>query len=95
MIYNTMGVVIGMTHIMLPIMVLALYSVMRGIDVNLVKVSDSLFNREPLQLPVIVFGAAHGARWHEANEYITVDGLREFMKFTATWLFAWADEPRP
>ena len=54
-----------------------------------------LFNREPLQLPIIVFGAAHGARWHEANEYITVEGLREFMKFTATWLFAWADEPRP
>ena len=42
MIYNTTGVVIGMTHIMLPIMVLALYSVMRGIDMNLVKVSDSL-----------------------------------------------------
>ena len=21
--------------------------------------------------------------------------LRESMKFTATWLFAWADEPRP
>ena len=42
MIYNTTGVVIGMTHIMLPIMVLALYSVMRGIDTNLVKVSDSL-----------------------------------------------------
>ncbi len=42
MIYNTIGVVIGMTHIMLPIMVLALYSVMRGIDLNLIKVSDSL-----------------------------------------------------
>ena len=54
-----------------------------------------LFNRAPLQLPIIVFGAAHGARWHEANEYITVDGLREFMKFTATWLFAWAEESRP
>ena len=54
-----------------------------------------LFNRAPLQLPIIVFGAAHGARWHEVNEYITVEGLRELMKFTATWLFAWADEPRP
>ena len=54
-----------------------------------------LFNRAPLQLPIIVFGAAHGARWHEANEYITVEGLREFMKFTATWLFAWAEEIRP
>ena len=54
-----------------------------------------LFNRAPLQLPIIVFGAAHGARWHEANEYITIEGLRELMKFTATWLFAWADEPWP
>ena len=54
-----------------------------------------LFNRSPLQLPIIVFGAAHGARWHEANEYITVEGLREFMKFTATWLLCWADEPQP
>ena len=54
-----------------------------------------LFNRAPLQLPIIVFGAAHGARWHEANEYITIEGLRELMKFTATWLFAWADESRP
>ena len=53
-----------------------------------------LFNRSPLQLPMIVFGAAHGARWHEANEYITMEGLREFMKFTATWLFAWASERR-
>ena len=42
MIYNSSGVVIGMTHIMLPIMVLALYSVMRGIDMNFVRVSDSL-----------------------------------------------------
>ena len=54
-----------------------------------------LFNRAPLQLPIIVFGAAHGARWHEANEYITIEGLRELMKFTATWLFAWVEEPRP
>ena len=42
MIYNTTGVVIGMSHIMLPIMVLALYSVMRGIDLDLMKVSESL-----------------------------------------------------
>ncbi len=54
-----------------------------------------LFNRAPLQLPIIIFGAAHGARWHEANEYVTVEGLREFMKFTASWLSAWADEPQP
>ena len=42
MIYNRIGVVVSMTHIMLPIMVLALYSVMRGINLNLLKVSESL-----------------------------------------------------
>jgi acetylornithine deacetylase/succinyl-diaminopimelate desuccinylase-like protein len=52
-----------------------------------------LFNRSPLQIPIIIFGAAHGARWHEANEYVSVEGLREYMKFTASWLLAWADEP--
>ena len=35
-----------------------------------------LFNRAPLKLPMIVFGAAHGARWHEANEYVSLEGLR-------------------
>ena len=42
MIYNTTGVIIGMTHIMLPIMVLALYAVMRGINLDFLKVSESL-----------------------------------------------------
>ena len=51
-----------------------------------------LFNRAPLRLPIIIFGAAHGARWHEANEYVTVEGLRDFMKFTASWLYAWSEE---
>ena len=54
-----------------------------------------LFNRSPLQLPIIIFGAAHGARWHEANEYVTVEGLRDFMKFTVTWLHAWAEMENP
>ena len=51
-----------------------------------------LFNRAPLTLPIIIFGAAHGARWHEANEYVSLEGLRDFMKFTASWLFQWARE---
>jgi acetylornithine deacetylase/succinyl-diaminopimelate desuccinylase-like protein len=53
-----------------------------------------LFNRSPLQIPIIIFGAAHGARWHEANEYVTVQGLRDFMKLTVSWLHAWAEEPQ-
>ena len=43
-------------------------------------------------MPIIIFGAAHGARWHEANEYVTVEGLRDFMKLTVSWLHAWAKE---
>ena len=42
MIYNTAGVIVGMTHIMLPVMVLALYAVMRGINLDYLKVSESL-----------------------------------------------------
>lgn len=54
-----------------------------------------LFNRSPLQKPIIVFGAAHGARWHEANEYVVYEDLREYMKFTVSWLYAWARQERP
>lgn len=42
MIYTSSGVVIAMAHIMVPIMVLALYSVMSGVDLRLMRVSDSL-----------------------------------------------------
>ena len=42
MMYNTTGLVIGMTHVMLPYMILSLYSVMDGIDRNLVTASANL-----------------------------------------------------
>lgn len=42
LIYNTTGVVIGMTHVLLPYMILSLYSVMQGIDRNLVSAAKSL-----------------------------------------------------
>lgn len=42
MMYNTTGLVIGMTHVMLPYMILSLYSVMEGIDKNLVTASANL-----------------------------------------------------
>lgn len=42
MMYNTTGLLIGMTHVMLPYMVLSLYSVMDGIDRNLVTASANL-----------------------------------------------------
>ncbi|UVV67857.1 ABC transporter permease [Brucella anthropi] len=40
--YSRTAVVIGMTYVMLPYMVLALYSVMRGIDTNLLLAAESL-----------------------------------------------------
>jgi putative spermidine/putrescine transport system permease protein len=40
--YTRTGVVIGMTYILLPYMILALYSVMRGIDIALMHAAESL-----------------------------------------------------
>ncbi|MGG1663710.1 ABC transporter permease [Brevibacillus sp. NRS-1366] len=42
LIYNTTGVMIGMTHVLLPYMVLSLYSVIKGIDRNLVLAAEGL-----------------------------------------------------
>lgn len=42
MVYNTLGVIIGMTHVQLPFMLLPLYSVMSGIDRNLMKAAQTL-----------------------------------------------------
>lgn len=63
--YTRTSVVIGMTYILLPYMVLALYSVMRGVDVSLMRAAESLgagrtraFWRVfvPLSMPGIVAG---------------------------------------
>ena len=40
--YTRTGVLIGMTYILLPYMILALYSVMRGIDTGLMRAAESL-----------------------------------------------------
>lgn len=42
LIYNRTGVIIGIVYVMLPYMVLTLYSVMRGIDAQLTNVARSL-----------------------------------------------------
>jgi len=42
LMYTRLGVLIGMNYILLPYMVLALYSVMRGIDTNLMSAAESL-----------------------------------------------------
>lgn len=66
MIYNQTGTVIAMTHILLPFMILPLYSVMRPIDPSYVRAARSLgasswtaFRR--IYLPLTIPGIAAGA----------------------------------
>jgi ABC-type spermidine/putrescine transport system permease subunit I len=66
LIRNSLGVTIGMTHIMLPYMVLPLYAVMARIDLSLSEAAGSL-GASPLRgfrrvfLPLSVPGLAAGA----------------------------------
>ncbi len=66
MMYNRMGVLVGMVHVMLPFMVLPLFAVMIGIDRNLIRAAQNLgaspfqaFRRVflPLSLPGIAAGS--------------------------------------
>ncbi|MED3562466.1 ABC transporter permease [Bacillus xiapuensis] len=66
LIYNTVGVVIAMTHILLPYMVLSLYSVMAGIDQRLLQAAQGMGARPlksfmqvffPLSLPGVLSGS--------------------------------------
>lgn len=40
-----------------------------------------------LRIPVVSGGLGHGGRQHVPNEYMTVEGLRDFEKFVATFLY--------
>lgn len=66
LLYNEPGVLIGMSYILLPYMVLALYSVMRGIDRDLLRAAASV-GAGPLRsfvrvfLPLSLPGVAGGA----------------------------------
>lgn len=40
-----------------------------------------------LKLPVVGGGLGHGGKSHTADEYMTVEGLRDFEKFVATYLY--------
>jgi ABC-type spermidine/putrescine transport system permease subunit I len=42
LLYNRTGTVIGMVHVLMPFMVLPLYSVMRNIDLDLIKAAQNL-----------------------------------------------------
>jgi len=53
--------------------------------------SLDLFNRSPLNKPIVCGALGHGGRLHIANEYITVEGIREQMKGTVTFLHEYAN----
>jgi len=66
LMYNNIGVTIGMTHILLPFMVLPIYAVMRRIDSDLVPAAQSLGARPtraflrvfaPLSVPGVLAGS--------------------------------------
>jgi hypothetical protein len=48
-----------------------------------------------LGLPVAAGGLGHGGRPHVANEYMSIQGLRVFEKFAATFLSLMVEEPTP
>ena len=55
LLYNRLGVTIGMVHVLLPFMVLPIYSVMKGIDTDLLKAAQNLgANRRQAFLRVYV-----------------------------------------
>jgi ABC-type spermidine/putrescine transport system permease subunit I len=65
LVYNAFGVYVGMIHILLPFMILSLYSVLRGIDGSLLRAAASLGATEwqtfrhvyfPLSLPGVAAG---------------------------------------
>jgi putative spermidine/putrescine transport system permease protein len=66
LLYNVVGIVIGMTYVLLPYMVLTLYAAMRGIDPNLLRAARGLgagrfyvFRR--VYLPLSLHGVVSGS----------------------------------
>ncbi|MGG4498412.1 ABC transporter permease [Brevibacillus reuszeri] len=66
LLYNTPGVVIGMAHVLIPYMVVSLYSAMEGIDQRLIQAAAGMGARPwqaffhvflPLSLPGILSGS--------------------------------------
>jgi len=49
-----------------------------------------VFGGPPLNIPCVSAGLGRMGRPHEANEYITVEGLREFEKYVVTFLYEYA-----
>lgn len=50
----------------------------------------ALLSKAPFNLPVCFAGLGHGEKYHQSNEYITVEGIRANMKYAVTFLHEWA-----
>jgi putative spermidine/putrescine transport system permease protein len=66
LLYNKMGVLIGMTYVLLPYMVLTLYATMRGIDSNLVRAAYGLgaspvYTFRKVYFPLSLHGVVSGS----------------------------------
>jgi putative spermidine/putrescine transport system permease protein len=66
LLYNKMGVLIGMTYVLMPYMVLTLYATMRAIDTNLVRAAyglgaSPLYTFRKVYLPLSLHGVISGA----------------------------------
>lgn len=66
LVHNTTGVVIGMSHVLLPYMILPLYSVIKGINFDLVKAAQNLGASPTMSfikvfLPLSIPGIAAGS----------------------------------
>lgn len=66
LLYNKLGVLIGMTYVLLPYMVLTLYATMRGIDVNLVRAAYGLgaspvYTFRKIYFPLSLHGVVSGS----------------------------------
>jgi acetylornithine deacetylase/succinyl-diaminopimelate desuccinylase-like protein len=51
-----------------------------------------LFTRPPLSLPFVSYGLGHGGRIHAPDEYYVLDGLRDNVKSSASFLLHYAAE---
>jgi acetylornithine deacetylase/succinyl-diaminopimelate desuccinylase-like protein len=51
----------------------------------------SVFNAEPLNIPVVSGGPGRKGRDHMANEYFAVEGLRDYEKWLVTFLYDFAE----
>jgi putative spermidine/putrescine transport system permease protein len=66
LMYNRLGVLIGMSYVLLPYMVLTLYAVMRGIDTSLLRAAEGLgasafYTFRRVYFPLSLHGVLSGA----------------------------------